>query len=174
MRAEVKEEILGSLEKAVRVVGAQNLDEALATISQVLERLNAFFQTVKNRQALADFFDQVDVQSATEEQFLLVGFRFMPQIVRGLLGDIAGKAAKDLPAPPGGRPHSLTVAQEQEICQFVAGLYGQGVELVSAKKRAGQKFGVSARTVQRVWSNRKNLNPREPTLSDVMQALNLK
>ena len=65
--------------------------------------------------------------------------------------------AKELPADPGGHPRVFTPHEKAEVCSEIGVLLDQGVILQDAQTRLAQRKGVSVRTIQRVWQNRKDL-----------------
>jgi DNA invertase Pin-like site-specific DNA recombinase len=81
---------------------------------------------------------------------LLAFMRTLPYFLRAQLQ----AAAKDLPPSPGGRPRGLTPDQSREVCQQIGQLYGEGVDLASAKRRMALRYGVSLSTIQRAWKER--------------------
>jgi hypothetical protein len=56
--------------------------------------------------------------------------------------------------PPAGPPRITDVDTRRRIMHFVHELYGKGVKLGEAQVRAAQRYGISKRSAQRIWSER--------------------
>lgn len=64
------------------------------------------------------------------------------------------EAVKDLPHPKGGRPKMLSEEQRAEACREIGKLMGEGYDLKDSVSCMALRFGVSARTIHRVWHER--------------------
>jgi hypothetical protein len=65
------------------------------------------------------------------------------------------KAVKALDHPKGGRPKLLTDTDKRKACDEISELMRMsGLELREAVQRAADRYGVSVRTMQRVWQGR--------------------
>jgi hypothetical protein len=82
------------------------------------------------------------------------------------------QSAKDNPVSVSpGRPVVLADSAKDEICDSVSDLYRKGVALTLAKERSAERFGVSMRSVERVWRQRNKLAERKPqTIADLFEA----
>ena len=78
---------------------------------------------------------------------------------------------RTLPAMNGGRPSAMTADQVQEALDYVSKLVRQGVSLEIAKKRAGQKFACSLRTIERHWATRGEPAEDNPTIDEALSFL---
>jgi hypothetical protein len=71
------------------------------------------------------------------------------------------EAAKALSHPKGGRPKLLTDPDKRKACDDISELMRMsGLELREAVRRAADRYGVSVRTMQRVWQGRANYSTR--------------
>jgi hypothetical protein len=76
------------------------------------------------------------------------------------------EAIKGLPHPKGGHPELLSDDTKREACDEIAKLIRvSGLERRDAIERVATHFGVSVRTMQRIWQRRKNYTTPERGMS---------
>jgi len=104
---------------------------------------------------------------------MLFAMRNLPSLVRLCLKMAAKSAAADLPAPPmgGGRQLALTAEQAKRAVDYVWELTRKGTSHDAARMRAGQKFGCSRRTIDRLCANRGTEPEDKPTMAEVIELL---
>jgi hypothetical protein len=151
MKDEDVEQIFEALDEVYKPLGVERFEEALQIAHAGLLELANRLAKLKDRNDL-----KLRLQSAPDlDPVLLQEMRQkLPNAVyslRRLLPDVI----KEIPHAPGGRPQ-LPVQQEPEkICEEIGGLLVKRVPLKVAYKRIGQRHGASARTIQRIWNQRK-------------------
>ena len=141
-------------------------------VFQWLGRNREMIEAIRSREALTAF-----IKSAPEEvvQYLPIAaalIQMAPGIVTSEVIRMVHQSAKDNPVSvPSGRPVVLADSAKDEICDSVSGLHRKGVPLTVAKARSAERFGVSMRSVERVWRQRDKLAERKPqTIADLFEA----
>ena len=82
-----------------------------------------------------------------------------PFVLRPAIRATMKEVSKDLPRKPStGRSHILTLEQKKVACGLVSGYQLAGESMRTAYQKAADQLGVgSTRTIQRAWSERRNL-----------------
>lgn len=152
LEEEEKRRIREPLDSAVRrFAGLEGWDAAMDGLARVATWFLASSERMK-ADALVSLLETAD-PSEDIEPWLVTIENFGP-VAREVLIEIAERARKALPAAPGGRRRRLTPERAAAACAFIGDLYAKGAVLDAAKRRAAQRFGVSRRTIQRVWEGR--------------------
>ena len=158
MTKEACELFLAETEQAFQKMGL-DFYEIMRQVPAIVERLKPYHQTAqkvwenaRNREDALRFLLEAPDSALPPDQFeKILGFvRIIPYFLRSCLQE----AAKSLPPSPGGRPRELDPNERRDVCAQIGSLYGQGVLLADAKKRMGQRHGVSLRTIDRIWQAR--------------------
>jgi hypothetical protein len=168
---QMKQQYLSALDDLMKKVGVGTFEEGRAIAKGIFLALASKMDELGDRKIFEDKLAQIEL-SAEEERMIQAIVENLP-ILLGVLGrSVSQDFAKEFPAPPPtpGRPKSLEQTQKSEVCEFVGKLFSQGTQLGLCKKRAAQKFGVSARTVERIWADRKKMD-RKPSVSEMINFL---
>ena len=167
----MKQQYLAGLDELMRKVGVNTFEEALAIAKGILLTLASKIDELGDRKAFEDKLSQIEL--FPEEEWMIQAIaENLPILFGFLVRSISQDFAKEFPAPPPtpGRPKSLEQTQKSEVCEFVGKLFSQGTQLGLCKKRAAQKFGVSTRTVERIWADRKRTE-KKPSVSEMINFL---
>jgi len=156
MKTELSEKVIEEIEKCWISVGAENFDSGIQQLAKLLAFMQRIFESMKTREQLREFLDQLPEPSWLEKQFIFRGFRYLPQVIRYGLKRASQIADETLPNIPRGRP-GLDLQLRSEIVGFVGKQHMKGYSLELAKKSAAKKFSVSEATVQRTWDDRGSL-----------------
>jgi hypothetical protein len=156
MKRELCEQLMLECEQAGQKMGV-DFYEFMRKAPAVVDRWKPYYhparevwQTASNREGAIQFLLTVpDPDPGTFEK-VAAFLKNLPYFLRGSFQD----AAKNLPPPPGGRPHELTLDECKEVCKQIGQLYGDGLTLAEAKKRMTLRYGVSLSTIQRAWQKR--------------------
>jgi hypothetical protein len=107
---------------------------------------------------LLDYIENREEPTPEELTEILEKVKTLGFELRSMLNKITKSIKRNLPhRPGGGRPESLTLDQKREACIKVGTLMGQGLNFREALERVARQLGVSAKTVQRVWQKRAQL-----------------
>ena len=161
---ETRQTLLQAANDAFRAIGFPALDEARATLSEIIQRGMAegdFEKTYRSSTMIAfvDYIDNMTEPTAEKLGNILEKLRMLPTGFRTTLDQTVKEVKQNLPRKPGpGRRSSLNVEQQKEACLRVGFLNGKGVELSDAFVRVGRSFGVGPRTIQRAWQQRVKLH----------------
>ena len=171
MDAKGREQMIEAMEAAFLRVGAKDYEDGMRTFTRFLWRLWTWAQFAETKEKLRETLESVPPVSRAEEKVVLLAMKSLPFLMRFGLKMLADKAARDLPALPGGRPPALTAEGRRQMVAFIAGLFAKGTPLKAAKIRAGQRFGVGRSTVEQVWTSRAEDFEDEPTWKDAVDYL---
>lgn len=153
----------------MKLVGENSFDEGFAKARKVFVAIAAHLEALGDRKAFDTMLSKLEISAEEEQQFLAVAENLTALLGLGVQ-IFAQRFSKEFPVKLSGRPKSLPQAQERKLCEFIGGLFLQGTQLKVCKKRAAQKFGVSLRTVERVWADRK-MKKRKPSVGEMLEFL---
>jgi len=113
-----------------------------------LDEIRDVWKQLPHTEQRRKFFESLSPEELEEKRQQLPSF---PIVARKVLK----QTIKNLPHGRGGRPKILTVELRRTVCKYVGTLMGNGCDLPNAQKRAAAKHGLSVRSVQRAWAERK-------------------
>jgi hypothetical protein len=91
------------------------------------------------------------------------------------LTSFAETATVTLPPLPAGRPSAIPSEKCAEVLDFISSLNRKGCKLMVAKERAAQRYGVSRRSIERLWTRRSEFCGEDTsikvTLAEALQYL---
>jgi hypothetical protein len=166
MDEKIREKMVLALENAVRVAGAKDYEDGMRQATNLIEFARNGAQSIQTIEGLRTVLDSCPPMSRREEKIVLVLMNQLPQVLRIGFMVAAAKAKATLPPPTGGRPRATTASKTQEVLDFVSELFRKGSRLRVAQTRAANKYGLSLRTIERLWSNRESILEDEPTIDD--------
>ena len=169
MNEEVREKMVLAFENAVLVAGAQDYEAGVRQASKLIEFIQDGVQSIQTKDGLRKMLDSWLPMSKSEEKVALLALKLLPQLLRIGLKGAAKKAETTLPALPGGRPRAVSADKTQEALNHVSELHRKGCTFKVAKDRASMKYGLSQRTIERMWLNRESIQEVEPTVDDVLR-----
>ncbi|MGO9340175.1 MAG: hypothetical protein ACLPY1_21980 [Terracidiphilus sp.] len=168
MDQEIREKMVLAVENAVLVAGAKDYETGMVQASKLVASVLNGVASIQTKDGLRTTLDSCSAISKREEKLVLLGLKMLPQVLRIGLKMAAQLAASTLPQPPGGRPRASNAAQTHAVQSYILELIGKGCSAKAAKDRAAQKFGLSQRTIHRLWSSRENVPEDEPGFKDVI------
>lgn len=170
MNEKTREELVAAAESAFSKAGASCYEDGIKLTRKLLSSIDKLLQANETKDKLRTTLDSAAPASRMEEKTVLLCIRSFPQLLRVGLKMAAQKAVETLPAPPGGRPTALPDASQREaMLDYIVGLHRKGASLDAAKLRAGQRYLISKRTVDRLWQNRMKPAEDEPTFEDAVR-----
>lgn len=173
MNPKQKKRILSAIEHASLAVNKVSFEESMLDAHRIFTRMAECIEDIKTQEQLAETLTAIPDLSPREEFMVKAAFKFAPQLLRLGLKSLAIHAEAELPGPSGGRQPALTHEEERRICSGIGNLIAQKVSVEDSQRRAAQKFGISLRTVARVWSRRDKImeGTEEPTFTDALSAV---
>jgi len=173
MKADQRDRVWAAMDVAALKISGMDLEHSMAEGHRIFARLAELAAQMKTREQLTEMFDNLPDLSFKEEALLRVGCRFAPQLLRLGAAAVAETAKQTLPQAPGGRSRALSREEERQVCKFIGELLVHETSFKGAIFRASQRFDVSQRTIERVWSHRLRLreNISDPSFQDVVNAL---
>jgi len=165
--------IIDSFEKGVSDMGF-NLYKVGPRMKSFLEARLPMLSAMSSREALDAYLATAPPTDEAYMQQAVMLFAALPQLLTTYLNETTRRIAENLPPAPAGRPKRVTPEIKREIVGHIGTLFTKGVQLSDAQGRAALRFGVSRRTVQRVWRERHTF-AAQPFLSihDVLKFLGL-
>jgi hypothetical protein len=169
-----EEEFVQTIESVFRSTGTEDPFSLAQKIIPFLAPVQAFLMAMRSREALREF---VHSWPAKDKKYLPVAtglFKLVPSLLKKEGKRMLQKVfAKHPIETPVGRPRLLTEdTTKSKLCDEVAKFHRQGVSLLEAQRRAGRLYGVSTRSAQRAWKDRRSLNSDEPqTMKELFSAL---
>lgn len=151
MKKENVDRFFAALDAAFKPLGIKHFDEAIRFVVQGLREIADRLAKYQDREAFRNALENLPPD--VPHELLQEAEQKLPNAVY-MLRRVAPDAIKEIPHAPGGRPKLPVQAQQQEICQEIGALIVKGVPLSVAYKRIGQRYGASARTIQRIWNQR--------------------
>ena len=160
VKKESRERFLSLGDWAIQKLGFKNWDEGLQFASSVLDAFAEKVRAINTREKVDALLAEMpepsrsDVEEDIETARELI-YQFRDRILR---------FAKGLPHSPGGQPRAFRLSKHTEIRDKISELERKGVALgdafqrVAAQLSVGRKKSVSARTIERIWQNRKREN----------------
>ncbi|MBS1800476.1 MAG: hypothetical protein JSS95_11700 [Acidobacteria bacterium] len=109
---------------------------------------------VRTREQITALLDDEPEPSVSKLWAFESVLQYAPFLLNRLVRKIAKDATKGLPGSPSGPKPVVDDSQKQAICHYIGGLYAAGVSLTDAQKRAAMRWGISLRSVQRIWAER--------------------
>lgn len=167
MDEKIREKMVSALENAVHTAGAKDYEDGMNQATKLIEFAHNGVQSIRTIKGLRATLDSCPPMSKSEEKVALLTLNLLPQLFRIALKMAAAKAT--LPPPSGGRPRATTANKTQEVLDFVSELFRKGSRLNVAKDRAAKKYGLSLRTIERLWSKRESILEDEPTIDDALR-----
>jgi len=173
MKPEQRDRILIAIDKASIRLNGIDLQTSMATATRMFSGLAALTARMQTREQIIEIFNSFPDASLSEELMITAVCQYLPQLLRIGGTALAEMAKKESPRlPGGGRPLALRAEEVGQVCKYIGGLLPD-TSYANAILRASQKFNVSERTIERVWSER--LEPRdealEPTFPEVLNAV---
>jgi hypothetical protein len=140
--------VLAATDRACKAIGFSRFEDAAAEGAQFLIRLAALVSRLKTRNTTRKWVRSLPDLTPSEFEEMMQLLSDLPYRMRR----IAPQLIKLIPHAPGGRPSTLTAELRQQICKQVGELILKHVPLSAAYERLGQRHGISARTIQRIWN----------------------
>lgn len=170
MRPELRDEFLRAADEAVQQVGCGSFENAIDFVCRFAEGLLNLAQPMRTREGLEKAFDGMADLDADMEQVAIALTRRLPQFLAVVVTEHGAKAVQEfLPERKRGRRAAIAEQDQAALCDYIGELHvRKGVSEAVAKRRAAQKFGVSLRTVHRIWNDRAAIMGRVPEPDDLL------
>jgi hypothetical protein len=169
---EILEAFIQTLESALREAGLDNPWEFGSKLADWLDKNRTFIEAMRSREALKALAQSCPEEVAIKYSPIVIGFvRLAPTLANRDIMRAIHLEARDNPITvPSGRPRALDDASKHKICDSVSELSRKGAQTSDAQERTAQRFGVSKRTVERIWRQRGQLPEPEPqNLSELIE-----
>jgi hypothetical protein len=157
VKKESRERFLSLGDWAIQKLGFRNWDEGLQFASSVLDAFAEKVRTINTREKVDALLTEMPEPSLGNlEEDIETGRELIYQFRNRIL-----PFAKGLPHSPGGQPRAFRRSKHAQIRDKVSELERKGVALgdafqrVAAQLSVGRNKPVSARTIERIWQNRK-------------------
>jgi hypothetical protein len=145
------DKLFEATDKAFAPLGYSGFEIAVREEAPLFAQIADIMKTLSNRDLARRWLLSLPENESAEFAQLLP---LLPTIVYKIR-EFSPEAVKELPHAPGGRPTVSTPELCNQICEEIGALIIKRVPLSTIYKRLGQRHGLSARTVQRIWNRRK-------------------
>jgi hypothetical protein len=166
---EVRERIINAAEQALITVSGKSFEEGARFATKIVELVYTTVKQVQTKDELRKVMESAPEPSEHELQIILFAAENLPNLLRFGIKELSRRASTTLPTLQAGRRRKVTAQESRVVVNTVSELMVKGANLKAAKIRAAQQFGCSKRTVERIWSSRKNLPEAEITVADVLR-----
>jgi len=150
---EAIDRIFTAMDKAFVPMGYSTFNEGTWRIAAWFEKLAKVISIMQDRNATRRWLRQSPEIDPVEMERLIKILGKMLFLIRRF----APMIAKRLPHDPGGRPSVSTAEMQKEICEEISTLHAKGVSIGTACTRLAARYGVSVRSIQRIWNKRKDI-----------------
>jgi hypothetical protein len=161
--------LIDELEKAFIWAGASDFESGITTLKKVIDKLQDCHDTLRTKEHLAQQLNTLPEPSWVQKRFIQGFFRYLPQVFRFGVKQLAQVTEDEIPGLPAGRPGPDALLKEQIVAE-VSKRQMHGCNLKQAKERTARHFHTSFSTVQRIWDDRGN--PGEVDFRSVLRYLN--
>ena len=152
-----RDRILAVADEMLQKLGFSNWEEGLQFASKFFDKLADKISSINTREKFDHLLSQMPEPSPGEfDQNIAAMRKFVYQSRNFMLS-----FSKELPHSPGGRPRSVPSEKHEEVCREILALIAKHVPLSDAFERVAQQQSVyrtrpvSARTIERIWQQRK-------------------
>jgi hypothetical protein len=170
-----EEEFVQTIESVFRSAGTEDPYSLAQKIIPFLAPLQTFLMAMRSRETLREFVHSWPAKDKKHLPVVTGLFRLVPSLLKKegkrMLQKIFARHPIETPV---GRPKLLTEdSTKSKLCDEIAKLHRQGVSVLEAQRRAGKLYGVSTRSAQRAWKDRRSLNTDEPqTMKELFRMIN--
>jgi hypothetical protein len=134
-------------------------------------RVHRKMENVRTREQIVALLDAEPEPSAATIRTIESAIRFAPYLLNRLMTKIAKDAAKKgLPQNPPGPKPVIPESTKPLIIAFILDLLGKRVSRQDAQKRAAARWGVSLRSIERLWAEDDRLHEPKMSIDDTQDA----
>jgi hypothetical protein len=171
LRPETRDRLLTGIDCATaKLTQFQTIESVAFWLWQFSGRVHRKLENVRTREQIAALLDIEPEPSASTIRAFEWVIHFAPFLLNRLVKKVVKDAVKGLRENPSGPKPVVEQSQRRAICQYIGSLYGDGVSKKDAQKRAAMKWGVSVRSVERVWAQRGRYDEHEMSIDEAENA----
>lgn len=170
--SEAAEVLVAGIEAALREVGVERPYLLGERVFRWIEENRFVFTAIRSRQAFLEFVQSLPDEAEPYLPLAMTLLQRIPEIAQVQIVQLLHQAASEHPLEVSpGRPRVMDDSMRLDICDDVSALFRKGVPLLDSQQRVAERYGVSVRSVQRVWRQRHTL-PSEPnSLGEIFEAI---
>jgi hypothetical protein len=151
VKIETAERLSNALNQAaVTVSGGSELESSVGEVVVFLESLLGILREFKSREHVRDRLLDFDEPPPATVRLIEGTLKHSPRLLKGWFGTktkIYSAAQKE----PTGRPDAIAPDRFKAVCDEVSAWDRNGRSQADAKKLVAKKYGVSAKTIHRIW-----------------------
>jgi hypothetical protein len=149
------EKLIQAVEEMTQLLGFGTFDESIAAVQPLFEAIANGLKTIGSKEQFEVLLMAMPEPEPKELESLIL----LPRLALYETRKSVPKTVKQLPHPPGGRPRSVNPEESESMRSEIGVLLAKGFPLKTAQRRVADRRKISSRTVQRVWAQRRLLNP---------------
>ncbi len=171
MKPETRDRLLAGIDSATaRLTQFPTIESVVLWLWEFSGRVHRKLENVRTREQIVALLDAEPEPSASTIWMCESVTDYAPFLVNRFVKKVAKEAAKNLPENPSGPKPVIAESEKPLICAFIKELYGNKVSVQDAKRRASKKWGVSVRSVERVWAERGSSDGPEMSIEEAEKA----
>jgi hypothetical protein len=155
MEQKTIQKFVAAFEEVAKQMNAEDYDWMADRAAQMVPmiRITAdLIEKSKSRADLTAWLEKFPEPEPSLVDFIVRAVHTVPRAFGSTIRDIV--MTHNLPSPLKGRPR-ISQKTAYEVCTFISDLYGRnGVPILHAKQRAARRFGLSPRSIDRLWTDR--------------------
>jgi hypothetical protein len=173
MNPEQRDRILAAVNQLCIDINGIGMIESMSEAHRIFARLADIAGQIKTREQVITLFDSFEDLSWQDEKLTISACKYGRPLFRIAVMAIAAQVKDEFPRPPVGRNRLFKPDEEIDVCQRIGKFVVQKVELKDAFLRVSQQFGVSPRTIRRVWEDRDEIaaETRDPDFNTTLKAV---
>jgi hypothetical protein len=154
VKIETAERLSAALDQAaVQISGWSELESSVSEVVVFLESLLGILHQFKSREQVRDRLLDFDEPPAATVSLIEATLRYAPRLLRGWFG-AKTKAYTESQKEPKGRPDAIAPDRFRTVCDEVSAWDRNGRSQAESKKLVARKYGVSSKTIHRIWLKR--------------------
>lgn len=155
MEAETVEKLATAFEgAATKVGGGADLSSSVSEVIRFLEWLLDILRRFQSQEQIRADLEELDEPSPAMVSLIEGTLLHLPRLIKRWLSLKTNETLTSLGKDGQGRPTAIAVEQWGIVCDEVASQERKGYSFWRAKKFVAKKYGVSARTIHRIWADR--------------------
>ncbi len=154
MKPETRDKLLAAMDSAVQEQGIESFDAAIAKLHMLAEKAMDALAPYTTRIQIEEHLNTLEEPSAGDTAMILTALKLGPKLASFFMAKVMKDAKSSMSTLTMGRPVAANPEEEIAVVDFVAEVFKKRASLRAAKLRAAQQFGLSTRTVSRIWKNR--------------------
>lgn len=172
MTSEERDQLVSAIEAALVQASGTTTENVYAFFARAepwARNMAELLGRVQSRESLIAFLDFVPAELEPLIPLAVSTIPLLPAMAVKEMKEALQPAARAFAAGSAGRPNAIPEAIKPQIIEFISRVEKLGGKRRVAQQRAAQHFGLTLRSVQRVWRHRGRYSPgRAASISELI------